>query len=55
MSISKDKELFDCATAYLKAGQKVKVYYDESIVNLNLTGRETSYDIIVIEPVKGLN
>jgi len=54
LSISKDKELFDCAVMYLKAGQKVKITYSESLFNLDLIGRETNYDIVKIEPVKGL-
>jgi hypothetical protein len=55
MSISKDEELFNCAVRYLKAGQKVKITYNESHVNLNVFGRNTSYDIVKIEPVAGLN
>lgn len=52
MSISKDKDLFDCAVAYLKAGQRVKITYNESIINLNIFGRDTNYDIVRIEPIK---
>lgn len=54
MSISKDKELYKCAIDYLKAGQKVKIYYSQSLLNLSLS-RSTTYDIVKIEPVKGLN
>ena len=55
MSISKDEKLFKCAVRYLKAGQKVKITYNESHINMNLLGRNTSYDVIRIEPVAGLN
>lgn len=55
MSISSDPALYECAVQFLKAGQKVKVHYSQSIVNLDLLGRNTSYDIVKIEPVKGLN
>lgn len=57
MSISKDDHLYQCAVEYLKAGQKVKVYYDESHLNLNVFSRNTRYEIIKIEPLKtgGLN
>lgn len=54
MSIT-DPKLFQCAVEYLKAGQKVRVRYSESIVNLNILSRETSYDVISIEPVQDLN
>ena len=52
MSISKDTALYNCAVAYLKAGQTVKVTYQESIVNLNIMGRDSAYDIVRIEPVR---
>ena len=52
MSISKDKALFDCAVAFLKAGQRVKINYNESIINLNVFGRNSNYDIVRIEPIK---
>ncbi len=56
MSISDDEALYNCAVRYLKAGQKVKIGYDESHVNLNVFGRDTNYDLIKIEPIKiGLN
>ena len=55
MSISDDEALYNCAVGYLKAGQKVKVSYEESFVNLDVFGRNTNYDIVKIEPVKGLN
>lgn len=56
MSISKDKSLYDCAVAYLKSGKKVKITYDQSHLNLEkfMGTRDTSYDIVKIEPVKGL-
>lgn len=54
MSISEDKALFDCAVQYLKAGQKVKIHYDQSHFNLSFA-RNSTYDIVKIEPVKGLN
>jgi len=55
MSISNDQVLFDCAVSYLKAGQKVKITYNESHFNTNVLGRSTNYDVVRIEPVKGLN
>lgn len=55
MSISKDKRLFDCAISYLKAGQKVKIYYNESLINTEIFSRNTAYEIIKIEPISGLN
>ena len=55
LSISEDQQLYDCAVRYLKAGQKVKIHYDESHINMNVMGRETNYDIVKLEPVKGLN
>ena len=55
MSISDDQDLFNCAMDYLRAGQKVKITYDESFMNMNVFGRDTNYDIIKIEPVKGLD
>lgn len=56
MSISDDEELYDCAVEFLKAGQKVKMTYDESHLNLNVFGRDTNYDLVKIEPIKsGLN
>lgn len=56
MSISEDDKLYECAIEYLKAGQKVKIYYDESFFNLNRMNRNTKYDIVKIEPIKtGLN
>ncbi len=54
MSISKDKALYDCAIKFLKAGQKVKVFYSQSHLNMSFS-RNTTYDIVKIEPVKGLN
>lgn len=54
MSITKDKGLYNCAVNFLKAGQKVKIYYSQSLLNLSLN-RSTTYDIVKIEPVKGLN
>lgn len=53
MSISKDPLLYDCAVEYLKSGQKVKILYSQSFVNLSLN-RDTTYDIVFIEPIKGL-
>jgi hypothetical protein len=55
MSISKDPALFECAVDYLKAGQKVKITYSESFFNMDIIGRETNYDIIKIEPIRGLD
>ena len=55
MSISEDNKLFECAVRYLKAGQKVKVTYNEFHLNLNVFGRDTSYDVVKLEPVGGLN
>lgn len=55
MSISKDQTLYDCAVEFLKAGQKVVIEYDQSAVNLNVFGRNTTYDVISIQPVRGLN
>ena len=54
MSISKDKQLYKCAIKFLKAGQKVKVHYSQSHFNLSLS-RNTTYDIVKLEPIKGLN
>jgi len=55
MSISDDENLFECAMDYLRAGQKVKITYDESIINMNIFSRDTKYDIVKIEPIKSLN
>lgn len=55
MSISEDTALYNCALEFLKAGQKVKLYYDESLINIEILSRNTSYDIVKIEPVRGLN
>ena len=46
------KDIYNCAVRFLKAGQKVKIKYSESLLNMDLTGRETAYDIISIEPLK---
>jgi len=50
MSISKDKELFNCAVRALKSARPVKVTYSQSLINLDIINRNTSYDIIKIEP-----
>jgi hypothetical protein len=49
MSI-RDKSVYEAAITALKSGQKVKVYYIQNYMNLDLTGRETSYEIVKIEP-----
>lgn len=53
LSISEDTDLYKCAVNYLMSGQRVKITYNESIINLNILNRETPYDIIKIEPAKG--
>lgn len=52
MSISEDENFYNCAVSFLKAGQRVKITYDESHMNLNVFGRNTRYDIVKIEPIK---
>ena len=47
--------IYSCAVQFLKAGQKVKVEYSESLVNMDLIGRETPYDVISITPVQTLD
>lgn len=51
MSISSDKSLYNCAIRALKSAKKVKITYNESIINLDIFGRNTAYDIVQIEPV----
>jgi len=54
MSLPNDKNMFNCALAALKSGKMVKVTYSQSIVNLDIIGRSTSYDAIRIEEVGDL-
>lgn len=52
MSISDDVNLFNCAVAFLKAGQKVKITYSESFTNVSgMFDRDTNIDIVSIEPL----
>lgn len=53
MTISKDPALFECAVRFLKAGQKVKIYYTES--HFNMSFNDTAYDVFKLEPIKELN
>ncbi len=50
LSISKDEKLYQCAINYLKAGQKVKVHYSQSFINLGISN-DSSYDVVKIEPI----
>ena len=44
-------DMYECAVAFLKSGDKVRLEYSESLINMDLTGRETPYDVISIESV----
>lgn len=54
MSISEDDSMLICAMKYLKAGQKAKIHYSESYINMSFD-KDSNYDIVKIEPLKGLN
>lgn len=49
------ESIYDCAVKFLMSGQKVKVEYAESFINMDITGRETPYDIVSIIPVATLS
>jgi len=54
MSISKDDKLFECAVEALKSAKKVKVTYSQSFINLDVFGRNTTYDVVKIEPLSDI-